>query len=144
VTFVAALAAAWRTRGSVLLQERKAHGVLTWYGLAIAGLAASWAFYFNFFTVGFAQDEIARRMLLTLGWLVAGVVLVLRAHKRGETVVRDAGFLLVATSIGKALLYDTTHLYGGLRVAVLGVAGLLLLGGGWLTSRPQQSAQAES
>ena len=139
VTFLAALVAALRSRGVPGSHEDRLRRVVLWYGLAVAGLASSWAFYFQFFTLGIAQDEVARRMLLTLGWLGAGVAMVLVARRRGETVIRDAGFLLVAAAIGKALLYDTTHLSGALRVAVLAAAGVLMLAGGWMTSHPRAS-----
>jgi uncharacterized membrane protein len=73
--------------------------------------------------------------VLTLGWLVTGVALVLHGRKRGEGVIRDAGFAFIAIALGKALAYDTTHLSGTLRVAGLAGAGLLMLGGAWLSTR---------
>ena len=115
-------------------REDKVQAVLLWYGLAAATLAASWAFYFHFFTLGFAADDLARRLVLTLGWLAAGVGLVMYGRLRGESVIRDAGFAFIAVALGKALAYDTTHLSGTLRVACFAGAGALMLGGAWLSS----------
>ncbi len=124
----------------VLLSRReptrdRVQDVLVWYGLTAAAIAASWAFYFHFLTLGFADENIARRLVLTLGWLVAGVALVLTGRQRGTPVVRDAGFAFVAIAVGKALVYDTVNLHGTLRVAGLAAAGALMLGAAWLSSR---------
>jgi uncharacterized membrane protein len=73
--------------------------------------------------------------VLTLGWLVAGVAMVLYGRQRGEGVIRDAGFAFIALALGKALAYDTTHLSGALRVSGLAGAGLLMLGGAWFSTR---------
>ncbi|WP_338869081.1 DUF2339 domain-containing protein [Myxococcus stipitatus] len=108
---------------------------LVWYGLTLATIAASWAFYFHFLTLGVAEDHVARRLVLTLGWLVVGVVMVLWGRQKGAFVVRDAGFCFVAIAVGKALGYDTVNLDGTLRVVGLAAAGVLMLGGAWLTSR---------
>jgi len=137
VTFLASLVAVRRSLRVAATPTDRLHRALTWFGAAIAGLAASWAFYFQFLTLTYASEDIGRRMVLTLAWLLAGAGLVVGGKKRGENAMRDAGFFLGAFAVAKALLYDTTHLYGGMRVAVLGVAGLLLLGTGWLTSRVQ-------
>lgn len=115
-------------------REDKLQGFLLWYGLAMAVIAASWAFYFHFFTLGFAADDIGRRLVLTLGWLAAGVGLVVYGRLRNESVIRDVGFAFIAVAVGKALAYDTTHLSGTLRVAGLAGAGALMLGGAWLSS----------
>jgi len=40
----------------------------------------------------------------------------------------------IAMALGKALLYDTTHLSGLLRISGLAGAGALLLGGAWLST----------
>lgn len=109
--------------------------VLVWFGLTAATIAATWAFYFHFLTLGVAEDHIARRLVLTLGWLVIGVVMVFLGRKGGTPVIRDAGFCFVAISVGKTLLYDTAHLDGTLRVAGLAAAGLLMLGTAWLSAR---------
>ena len=134
VTFAAAALATWRSRrpGS---EPDRLQSFFVWYGLTVAAIAASWAFYFHFLTMGFAEDDVARRLVLTLGWLVAGVALVLHGRRRGEGVIRDAGFAFIAISVGKALAYDTTHLSGTLRVVGLAGAGLLMLGGAWLSTR---------
>ncbi|WP_158502028.1 DUF2339 domain-containing protein [Vitiosangium sp. GDMCC 1.1324] len=116
-------------------REDRLQAVLLWYGLTAAVIAASWAFYFHFFTLGFAADDIGRRLVLTLGWLATGVGLVVYGRMRGEGVIRDAGFAFIAMALGKALLYDTTHLNGTLRVAGLAGAGALMLGGAWLSSQ---------
>ncbi|MFL5350924.1 MAG: DUF2339 domain-containing protein [Hyalangium sp.] len=131
---VAAVLAVWRSRRPGVEQDR-IQSVVTWYGLTAAAIATSWAFYFHFLTMGIAEDDVSRRLVLTLGWLVTGVALVLQGRKRGEGVIRDAGFAFIAISMGKALLYDTTHLSGTLRVAGLAGAGLLMLGGAWLSTR---------
>ncbi|NVJ22148.1 MULTISPECIES: DUF2339 domain-containing protein [Myxococcus] len=109
--------------------------VLVWFGFTAATIAATWAFYFHFLTLGVAEDHIARRLVLTLGWLVIGVVMVFLGRKRGTPVIRDAGFCFVAISVGKTLLYDTANLDGTLRVAGLAAAGLLMLGTAWLSAR---------
>ena len=116
--------------------------VLVWYGLAAAAIAASWAFYFHFLTLGIAEDNVARRLVLTLGWLVAGVALVLTARQKGAPVMRDAGFAFVAIAVGKALLYDTVNLHGSLRVLGLAAAGALMVGAAWLSSRASASRSA--
>lgn len=134
VTLGAAALCAWRVRRQHVEQDR-VQSVLVWYGLTAAAIATSWAFYFHFLTLGFAGDDIGRRLVLTLGWLAAGVALVLHGRKRGEGVIRDAGFAFIAIALGKALAYDTTHLSGTLRVAGLAGAGLLMLGGAWLSTR---------
>jgi hypothetical protein len=114
--------------------------VLVWYGLTAAAIAASWAFYFHFLTLGIAEDNVARRLVLTLGWLVVGVALVLTGRQRGTPVMRDAGFAFVAIAVGKALVYDTMHLHGSLRVVGLAAAGALMLGAAWLSSRASAAA----
>lgn len=124
-----------RSRRRLVATPDRVHDVLVWYGLTSATIAASWTFYFHFLTLGIAEDSVARRLVLTLGWLVLGVALVLAARPRGAPVMRDAGFAFVAIAVGKALVYDTTHLSGSLRVLGLAAAGLLMLGAAWLSTR---------
>lgn len=104
---------------------------LAWAAVTAAGLVASWSLYFRFLTIGVAADQVARRLVLTLGWLAAGVTLVLAA-RRPRHPARASGLAFAAAAFGKALLYDTTHLYGPLRVVVLAAAGGLLMVGGAL------------
>ena len=137
LTVLATAVTVARTWRRTEAREDKLQGVLLWYGLTAAVLAASWAFYFHFFTLGFASNDIGRRLVLTLGWLVAGVGLVVYGRNRGEGVIRDAGFAFLAVAVGKALVYDTTHLSGMLRVAGLAGAGALMLGGAWLSTHRQ-------
>lgn len=135
VTLLVAIVCVWRDGRARREQADRVLSVLAWYGLTAAAIAASWAFYFHFLTLGLAEDEVARRLVLTLGWLVIGVGLVLHSRKRGEPVIRDAGFAFIAIALAKALAYDTTHLSGTLRVVGLAGAGLLMLGGAWLSTR---------
>jgi hypothetical protein len=134
VTLVASVLSVWRSRQPGFEQDR-VQSMLVWFGLTAAAIATSWAFYFHFLTMGFAGDDVGRRLVLTLGWLVTGVALVLYGRIRGEGVIRDAGFAFIAIAVGKALAYDTTHLSGALRVSGLAGAGLLMLGGAWLSTR---------
>jgi hypothetical protein len=99
------------------------------FPVTLIGMVLSAALYYQFFTVGVAAEHVARRLILTLTWLPVGLLLEARGQARGDRNLAHAGLLLVAGAVVKAILYDTTHLAGGLRVAVLGVAGLLLLGG---------------
>jgi hypothetical protein len=109
------------------------------FGVLVATtLVASWACYFHFLTAGVAVDAVARRLVLTLLWVAAGVALVVFGGKRRELAMRTAGYVFVVAATGKALLYDTTHLGGGLRVLVLLAAGVCLLGGAALSARKER------
>lgn len=130
----------WGTQTGV--ERDRVRDVLTWHGLAASAISASWAFYFHFLTLGIAEDNVARRLVLTLGWLAAGVALVLAGRQRGTPVMRDAGFAFVAIAVGKALLYDTMNLHGSLRVVGLAAAGALMVGAAWLSSRESTSRSA--
>jgi hypothetical protein len=102
------------------------------FPIALIGLMLSIAAYYQFFTVGFAAEHVGRRLILTLTWLPVGLLLEAWGHARADRNVAHAGLLLVVCAVAKAVVYDTTHLDGGWRIAVLAVAGLLLLGGAWL------------
>ncbi len=137
-----AVAAVAVLRSGADAERDRVRDVLVWHGLAVSAIAASWAFYFHFLTLGIAEDNVARRLVLTLGWLVAGVALVLTGRQRGMTVMRDAGFAFVAIAVGKALLYDTMNLHGSLRVVGLAAAGALMVGAALLSSRASSSRSA--
>lgn len=135
VTLAASVVTALGTQRAMPSEHERYQRVLAWYGFAIASLVTSFAFYFHFLTLGVAQDELARRAVLTLAWLAAGVGLVLWGRRKGEHAIRDAGFLFLAASVGKAVLYDTTHLDGMLRVGLLAITGAVLLGAGAAATR---------
>lgn len=135
VTLAVAALSVWRNRMPTEADEDKLPAVLSWYGLTAAALVVSWAFYFHFLTLGLAEDEVGRRLVLTLGWLVVGVGLVIHSRKRNLSIIRDSGFAFIALALAKALAYDTTHLSGTLRIVGLACAGVLMLGGAWLSTR---------
>ena len=132
VAFGASVVLAVLERRAQLVQSGVArwHRLLSWHGVAVAGLVTSLAIYFQIFDASdlSLQGFVARRAILSLGWLLAGVGLVLFGRSRRATEVRDAGFLVLAAAVAKLLLYDTTHLDGLLRVGALAVAGVVLLG----------------
>ncbi len=130
--FAASLGAAiWdRARPEVESSVGRWHRLLSWQGVALAGLGLSFAVYFHIFDgsdLGF-HDFLARRSILSLTWLMAGVALVLFGRSRRANEIRDAGFLVLAAAVGKLVLYDTTHLSGWLRIGTLAAAGVALMG----------------
>jgi hypothetical protein len=104
---------------------------------ALVGIAtlASGALYYQLFTVGIAEHQVARRMILTLAWLAGGLTLIVRSG--GRTALRNPGRLLLGAAFLKALAYDTTHLEGSLRIVALLVTGGLLFGGAWAVRRQE-------
>ena len=120
------------------------HRMLSWHGVALGGLVTSFAVYFQVFDASdlSLQDFVARRAILSLGWLLAGVGLVLFGRSRRATEVRDSGFLVLAAAVSKLLIYDTTHLDGLLRVGALAVAGVVLLGSAAMVRRLNSGARA--
>ena len=113
-------------------------GRLVWYGAGAAFLTTSWAFYFHCLTTGIAADSVARRLVPTIVWLAVGLALFVAARSRGARAAVEVGGGLVTVALLKALAYDTTHLGGLPRVAVLGAVGaLLLVGGGTLHRTPE-------
>lgn len=105
------------------------HRMASWHGLALSGLATTFAFYFHIFDASdlSLQGFVARRVVLTLAWLFIGTGMVLSGRKHKLSEVRDAGFLVLATSVGKMLFYDAVHDQGAVRVAALAIGGVTLL-----------------
>ncbi|HZS35428.1 MAG TPA: hypothetical protein VFF06_01300 [Polyangia bacterium] len=132
--FAGAVVAAAFTLGRAQAAGDVARERLLWSALVAGALAASWAAYFRFLTLGF-PDHVERRLVLTLAWLVTGLVLAVTHQRRANDAARWAGYAFVAAALAKAVAYDTTHLDGALRVAVLAAAGGLLMVGGWLSAR---------
>jgi hypothetical protein len=99
---------------------------LAWYAFGAAALASTGAFYFHFLTTGLAADSVGRRLVLTLLWLALGLAVLLGRRWRSPAAAR-VGAALAGCALLKAICYDTTHLQGALRVAVLGAVGALLL-----------------
>lgn len=115
---------------------------LTWQTLGIGLMALSGGAYFHLMTMH--VDDIARRLVLTLVWTLLGLGAVLLGRKTRDTAPRDAGFVVIAAAVLKATMYDTTHLFGGLRIAVLvAVGALLLIGSQFLKRAPAPQPEAQ-
>jgi hypothetical protein len=112
---------------------------LTWYAAGAAFLAATWALYFHLFTLGIASESVVRRMIPTVVWLAVGLALLVAGRTRSAPPAQ-VGIALMAVALAKALFYDTTHLYGPSRVAVLGAGGGLLLAGARMLHRAQAAS----
>jgi hypothetical protein len=116
---------------------------LRWYGFGAAALAATWAFYFQYLTLGAAADSVARRLLPTLAWLALGLALFVAGRRRARVAPSaEVGAALALVAVVKAACYDSTHLQGPLRVIVLAAAGALLLAGARMLRRPQPATEA--
>ncbi len=130
VTFFTSVVATWHARKAFPREKFQLHQTLSWLGMALSGLATSFATYFLVFHTVEAdlKEFVARRGLLTLTWLVSGAAMVIFGRSKKATEVRDAGFVMLAASMGKLLLYDMAHTEGLTRVATLLVGGVVLLG----------------
>lgn len=106
---------------------------LTWQTLGLGLVMLTGGAYFHLLTL--QVDDLSRRLVLTIVWTLLGLGALLLARKLQDTAPRDAGFVVLACAVAKATLYDTTHLFGGLRVAVLVAVGLLLLVGSRVLNR---------
>jgi uncharacterized membrane protein len=98
---------------------------LTWQTLGAGLMTVSGGAYFHLMTM--QVDDLGRRLVLTLAWTLLGLGLVVMRRRLNATAPRDAGFLVLGAAVVKAALYDTTHLFGGLRIGVLVAVGALLL-----------------
>lgn len=125
---LAVVAVKWRSA-----DDRRAARLM--YALVLIAIVASGALYYQLFTVGIAEHQVARRMILTLAWLAGGLTLIVRSG--GKSALRNPGRVLITAAFAKALLYDTTHLDGTLRILALLVTGGLLLGGAWAVRRQE-------
>lgn len=107
--------------------------LLTWQTIGLGLLSLTGGVYFHLLTL--RVDHLARRPVLTLAWAVLGVGAVLLGRKRSDSAPRDAGFVVLAAAVLKVMLYDTTHLFGVLRIAALGAVGAVFLAGAHLLRR---------
>jgi hypothetical protein len=117
----------------------RVHNVLLWHGFVLATVVSTSALYFQFLALGM-PDQVGRKMVLTLVWLVAGLVLLVAAQRREQRVVRDAAFAFVALAVAKALFSDSVQLSGFLRVSEFAIAGALLWTGAWAVARKRIGA----
>jgi putative flippase GtrA len=124
-----ALADRWSGERQVDSAMLRWHRFASWHGVALSGLATSFAVYFHLFDASdlAPRDFLARRALLSLAWLITGAVLVVRGRQVRATELRDAGFLVVAAAVSKLLLHDATHLDGLVRIGALALGGAVLV-----------------
>jgi len=130
---------------ALVLHERRAAAPdataadgLFWYAAGTAFLVASAAFYFHFFTLGAADESAARRLIPTIGWLAIGLALMIAARSRTSPPGR-VGVAFIVVALAKALVYDSTHLQGPLRVTAFAAVGALLLASARLVSERERA-----
>ena len=125
---------AFANRARTALVMTPAHRMFAWQGLAWSGLALTLATSFHLFHGSelLGDGFVARRVIVTVAWLAAGLAGVVWGGKREDRAVLNAGLVLTVAALGKLLLYDTTHLDGVLRIAAFALAGGLTWVGGRL------------
>jgi len=121
-----------------LWEQRRKYSLQTILPVSFVALAASLLTYYQLFTVGVAAEHAGRRLVLTLFWLAAGLAVSWWAQRKRDGALAVGGLIAIGCACVKAALYDTTHLSGTLRIAVLGIAGLALLGGAALLGKGQR------
>lgn len=117
--------------------ESRLHRLLSWQAVAASGLVFTFALYFQLFDASdlISPDFTARRAILSLAWLLAGIGMVLFGRSHKTTEIRDAGFVVLAASVAKLVFYDTVHLDGWLRIGTLALAGSVLVGASLMARR---------
>lgn len=130
ISFVVSLVLTLASQKKFANLEAKAHRTLSWFATAITGLAASFGTYFFVFDASETSLNgfIARRALLTLAWLISGTAMVVFGSKRAANEVRDAGYLVLGTSMVKMLLYDVPNDDNVVRIVALAIGGAVLMG----------------
>lgn len=113
---------------------------MTWQTLGLGLVTLTGGLYFHLLTL--QVDDLGRRLVLTIVWTLLGLGAVVLGRKLKDTAPRDAGFVVLACAVAKATLYDTTHLFGGLRIGVLVVVGALLLVGSQVLKRLSPPVEA--
>ncbi len=113
---------------------------LVWYAVGAATWLLSWQAYLQFGTLDIFAETVARRMVPTFFWMASGLGLFIAASRRHLVPAVHVALALVTLAIGKALVYDTSHLSGTLRVVTLAGAGILMLFASHMarTSSPKQ------
>jgi hypothetical protein len=136
VASVAALVLAVRSQVTFKEKAAQLHRTLSWQAAVINGLISTFGLYFLVFdaTETSLHEFIARRVLLTLMWLVSGAGMVVWGMRREASEVRVAGFVALAAAMAKLLMYDLEHTEGFVRIAALAVGGVVLLGAGRVTA----------
>jgi hypothetical protein len=99
-------------------------GLLGLYGAA--GLVVTLALAVSPSRTGFLVGHV----LVTISWTALALVLLVRGPRRGVSLPRVLGGVLVAAAVAKLVLFDLVALDGLARVAVFLGAGLVLLGAG--------------
>ncbi len=142
ITFVASVVMTLVMHRQQLVPQ--AHRTLTWLTTAATGLAGSFALYFFVFDASDTslQGFVARRALLTLGWLISGTAMVVMGGKKAASEIRTAGYLVLGTSLVKMLLYDVGHDDGLLRIVALAIGGGVLVGASRLAAMFAKKEQA--
>jgi hypothetical protein len=118
----------------------KVAGALTWYAAGTSFLVVTAALSFHFLAAGTGEESIAPRLIPTIAWLAAGLALLIAARSRTSTP-GQVGTALAGIALVKALVYDSVHLHGALRVTMFAAVGALLLAGARLVG--DHSAQPE-
>ena len=119
-------------------QTLNLEGGALWTGLTLSSLGFFWSYYFHFLTA--LNDQfVARRLIFTLFLILLGIVLSTLGRNRPQPFLSLVGLTYLGIGVAKALLYDTTHLTGFLRIAVFAGGGLLLLVGGALMRKPSHA-----
>jgi hypothetical protein len=138
VTCLGFCALAWLHRA----RRAGLHRTLVFQGAVWSAMALSLALDFHLFHASELGDEgfVARRVILTIGWLLPGLGLIVEGGKREDQAFRGAGLVLTVAALGKLLTYDTIQLDGALRIAAYGLAGVLTLVAGTLATRRAPSA----
>ncbi|MBX7116783.1 MAG: DUF2339 domain-containing protein [Myxococcaceae bacterium] len=136
MTLLMSVFATWYGQKAFPREKFQLHQTFSWLGMALNGLATTFATYFLVFnaTENDLNDFVARRVLLTLTWLVSGALMVIWGRGKKAPEIRDAGFVVLAASMSKLLFYDMAHTDGMVRVATLLVGGAVLLGSSQLVA----------
>jgi hypothetical protein len=144
ITFIASVVLTALSQRQFKGEAAKLHRMLSWFTTALGGLATSFATYFFVFdaTESSLHGFIARRSLLTLSWLGAGVAMVVMGKKQSANEVRDSGFLVLGASMAKLLFYDLGHTDGLLRIGALALGGLVLVAASRFTATTQPAGKA--
>jgi hypothetical protein len=110
--------------GGPLTEKGRLPALVTWIALALGLTALIGSTYFHVLTE--RVDNEARRLVLSLAWMLLSVGLLMFSQAKRQLAARDAGFVVLALASGKILFYDSTHLNGILRIAVFASTAALL------------------